>query len=142
MGFSDLLDEVGGFGRFQLIHVVLLSIPGLLMASQNLLNNFTAGIPNHYCTIPNLTARATAANPAMSERDKAFLLPAFVPVIQSKPSRCSRYMQPQWHLIHPNSSQLNEENTTQMESCEDGWTYERNEFISTIVSEVSMLALR
>ncbi|KAJ3589189.1 hypothetical protein NHX12_010036 [Muraenolepis orangiensis] len=35
---------VGGFGRFQWIHVTLLSLPGLLMASQNLLNNFTAGV--------------------------------------------------------------------------------------------------
>jgi len=42
--------QIGGFGRFQWLHVTLISLPGLLMASQNLLNNFTAGMPMHHCT--------------------------------------------------------------------------------------------
>uniref|UniRef100_A0A8C4YXD5 Solute carrier family 22 member 6 n=1 Tax=Gadus morhua TaxID=8049 RepID=A0A8C4YXD5_GADMO len=50
MGFVDLLDQIGGFGRFQWLHVTLISLPGLLMASQNLLNNFVAGMPAHHCT--------------------------------------------------------------------------------------------
>uniref|UniRef100_A0A8D3CZC2 Solute carrier family 22 member 6 n=1 Tax=Scophthalmus maximus TaxID=52904 RepID=A0A8D3CZC2_SCOMX len=52
MGFTDLLDEVGGFGRYQWLHVTLISLPGLFMASQNLLNNFVSGIPTHHCTLP------------------------------------------------------------------------------------------
>uniref|UniRef100_A0A8D3BKJ2 Solute carrier family 22 member 6 n=1 Tax=Scophthalmus maximus TaxID=52904 RepID=A0A8D3BKJ2_SCOMX len=48
MGFTDLLDEVGGFGRYQWLHVTLISLPGLFMASQNLLNNFVSGIPTHH----------------------------------------------------------------------------------------------
>ncbi|XP_016347641.1 solute carrier family 22 member 6-A-like [Sinocyclocheilus anshuiensis] len=120
MGFADLLDEVGGFGRFQMIHVTLLSIPGLLMASQNLLNNFTAGVPEHHCRIPNITAA---------------LLRAFIPLDSSlTPSRCSRYTDAQWHLItdkpsHTNASDL------QTEACAEGWTYDKTEFISSIVSE-------
>uniref|UniRef100_A0AAY4B685 Solute carrier family 22 member 6 n=1 Tax=Denticeps clupeoides TaxID=299321 RepID=A0AAY4B685_9TELE len=62
MGFADILNDVGGFGRFQFIHVTLLSIPGLLMASQNLLNNFTAGMPGHHCKVPNMTSLAEARN--------------------------------------------------------------------------------
>lgn len=78
MGFTDLLEEVseasssavivgpiqvckielllsachgkvGGFGRYQWIHVTLISLPGLMMASQNLLNNFVSGVPTHHC---------------------------------------------------------------------------------------------
>uniref|UniRef100_A0A8C1WWM0 Solute carrier family 22 member 6 n=1 Tax=Cyprinus carpio TaxID=7962 RepID=A0A8C1WWM0_CYPCA len=131
MGFADLLDEVGGFGRFQMIHVTLLSIPGLLMASQNLLNNFTAGVPEHHCRIPNITA-------ALNESTAA-LLRAFIPLDSSlTPSRCSRYTDAQWHLItdrpsHTNASEL------QTEACAEGWTYDKTEFISSIVSEVSLL---
>uniref|UniRef100_A0A672RBX6 Solute carrier family 22 member 6-A-like n=1 Tax=Sinocyclocheilus grahami TaxID=75366 RepID=A0A672RBX6_SINGR len=127
MGFADLLDEVGGFGRFQMIHVALLSIPGLLMASQNLLNNFTAGVPEHHCRIPNITA-------ALNESTAA-LLRAFIPLDSSRtPSKCTRYTDAQWHLItdkpsHTNATEL------QTEACAEGWTYDKTEFISSIVSE-------
>uniref|UniRef100_A0A4W4FTW5 Solute carrier family 22 member 6 n=1 Tax=Electrophorus electricus TaxID=8005 RepID=A0A4W4FTW5_ELEEL len=80
MGFTDLLNDAGGFGRFQIIHVVLLSIPSLLMASQNLLNNFTAGVPRHYCKIPNVTALAGASNNSVTEQNIVSLLPAFIPL--------------------------------------------------------------
>lgn len=44
--------QVGGFGRYQWIHVTLISFPGLFMASQNLLNNFASGSPTHHCSLP------------------------------------------------------------------------------------------
>ncbi|XP_067279983.1 solute carrier family 22 member 6 isoform X2 [Pseudorasbora parva] len=127
MGFADLLNEVGGFGRFQMIHVTLLSIPGLLMASQNLLNNFTAGVPEHHCRIPNITA-------AMNESTVA-LLRAFIPLDSSMTlSKCSRYTDTQWHLI---TDKLSQRNATELqtEACADGWTYDKTQFISSIVSE-------
>ncbi|XP_046723252.1 LOW QUALITY PROTEIN: solute carrier family 22 member 6 [Silurus meridionalis] len=132
MPFADLLEEVGGLGRFQLIHITLLSIPGLLMASQNLLNNFTAGIPAHHCTIPNMTS---ALN--LSEVDQSALLRAFIPQDDSQLSQCKRYIQPQWHLSSGNQSHTRNLNYTVMETenCMDGWTYKKTEFISTIVSE-------
>lgn len=135
MGFADLLDEVGGFGRFQLIHITLLSIPAFLMASQNLLNNFTAGIPEHHCTIPNMTS---ALNLSVSEEDEVSLLRAFIPESESQLSKCSRFVQPQWHLSSRNHSHARNLNLTEveMENCVDGWTYKKTEFISTIVSEV------
>lgn len=138
MGFAELLDEVGGLGRFQLIHITLLSIPGLLMASQNLLNNFTAGIPEHHCTIPNLTS---ALNLSVSEGDEISLLRVFIPQTHSQLSKCSRFVQPQWHLSRENHSHSGNLNLSHMEteSCVDGWTYKRTEFISTIVSEVCEL---
>lgn len=32
--------------------MTLISLPGLLMASQNLLNNFISGTPTHHCSLP------------------------------------------------------------------------------------------
>ncbi|XP_076843100.1 solute carrier family 22 member 6 isoform X2 [Brachyhypopomus gauderio] len=138
MGFTDLLNEAGGFGRFQMIHVALLSIPGLLMASQNLLNNFTAGVPRHYCNIPNITALAAATNTSVAEHSADSLLPAFIPLENSALSKCTRYVHVQWHLLGGNTSH-NEEHTNltelQTTTCVEGWTYEKTDFLSTIVTE-------
>ncbi|KAM4620452.1 solute carrier family 22 member 6 [Polymixia lowei] len=141
MGFADLLDEVGGFGRFQWLHVILISMPGLLMASQNLLNNFTAGMPAHRCRLP---ANQTY-NHNTTEVDERQLLRAFIPldVTGTKLDKCRRYVEPQWHLLsnttgaHQLPGATPGPNTTQpdTEDCLDGWAYERNEFLSTIVSE-------
>lgn len=107
MGFADLLDQVstlsrwchacpggtcdttamctiqvGGFGRYQWIHVTLISFPGLFMASQNLLNNFVSGSPAHHCSLPtnyslppnhNLSIEVPGLN-AMYDHLKSYML--------------------------------------------------------------------
>uniref|UniRef100_W5M204 Solute carrier family 22 member 6 n=1 Tax=Lepisosteus oculatus TaxID=7918 RepID=W5M204_LEPOC len=136
MGFSDLLDEIGGFGRFQFLHVALLSVPSLLMASQNLLQNFTAGIPEHRCSLPNRTSPAAGPNLSLSPEPP---LRAFLPLEGAKLSRCRRYTEAQWHLWAANASRpFGDANGTEAatEPCPDGWTYDRTEFTATIVSEV------
>ena len=135
MGFSDILDEIGGFGRFQWIHVTLLSIPGLLM--QNLLNNFAGGIPGHHCTIPNISNRTNDQNITAEQLSTDQLLRAFIPVDKrsSKFTKCTRYVEPQWHLAGVNITGTNF-TEPETETCLDGWTW-KTEFISTIVSEVS-----
>ncbi|KPP56761.1 hypothetical protein Z043_125588, partial [Scleropages formosus] len=112
MGFADVLDQVGGFGRFQFIHVALLSIPGLLMASQNLLNNFTAGMPGHRCSVPNRTSLALSHNVSLSELSDARILQAFIPTADgSRLSKCRRYTEAQWHLVGTNVSNVTEADT-------------------------------
>ncbi|XP_017296444.1 solute carrier family 22 member 6 isoform X2 [Kryptolebias marmoratus] len=133
MGFTDLLDEVGGFGRYQWLHVTLISLPGLLMASQNLLNNFVSGVPSHHCSLP---ANQNFYNLSLTYQvDKQLLLKVFIPPDSSgnKLDRCRRYVQPQWHLLAPNSS-ANTSNL-QTEGCVDGWTFDQSEFSATTVSE-------
>uniref|UniRef100_A0A8P4KMI0 Solute carrier family 22 member 6 n=1 Tax=Dicentrarchus labrax TaxID=13489 RepID=A0A8P4KMI0_DICLA len=113
MGFGELLEEVGGFGRYQWIHVTLISLPGLMMAGQNLLNNFVSGIPAHHCSLPanhslyNLTWRQGQGKTAC--------------------------LKPQWHLLAANSS--TNVSQIQTEGCLDGWTFDRSEFLATTVSE-------
>ncbi|KAM7397374.1 hypothetical protein PAMA_005601 [Pampus argenteus] len=132
MGFADLLDEVGGFGRYQWLHVTLISLPGLLMASQNLLNNFVSGIPTHHCT---LLANQSLYNLSHYQMDEKQLLKAFIPPDSSgnRLDRCRRYVEPQWQLLAANSSA----NVSQLqtEGCMDGWTFDRSEFYATTVSE-------
>ncbi|XP_056182159.1 LOW QUALITY PROTEIN: solute carrier family 22 member 6-A-like [Falco biarmicus] len=62
MPFGAVLAQVGGLGRFQVLQTALLAVPILLMASHNLLQNFTAAVPPHRCRVPAATP-APAATP-------------------------------------------------------------------------------
>ncbi|XP_037605648.1 solute carrier family 22 member 6 isoform X2 [Sebastes umbrosus] len=132
MGFGELLEEVGGFGRYQWLHVALISIPGLMMASQNLLNNFVSGIPAHHCSLP---ANHSLYNLSHYQVDEKQLLKAFIPLDSSgtRLDRCRRYVEPQWQLLAANSSA--NVSQIQTEACLDGWTFDKSEFLATTVSE-------
>ncbi|XP_063293477.1 solute carrier family 22 member 6-B-like [Pelobates fuscus] len=123
MAFQELLMKVGGMGRFQIIHVVLLSLPVFMLASHNLIQNFTAAIPKHRCRI----------NGSWEEGNfTADGLQAFLPVEPSGAlSSCLRYTSPQFHLLNSNSTG----NISDTESCEDGWVYDYSEFSSTIITK-------
>nr|XP_055171204.1 solute carrier family 22 member 20 isoform X2 [Nyctereutes procyonoides] len=125
MAFTDLLDSLGGVGRFQLIYTALLLLPCSLLACHNFLQNFTAAVPHHHCRGPtNHTAAATNTSGAW--------LRAIVPLDQlGAPEPCRRFTEPQWALLSPNTS-AHEPAT---EGCKDGWVYDRSVFPSTIVME-------
>uniref|UniRef100_A0A8C2WYY3 Solute carrier family 22 member 6 n=1 Tax=Cyclopterus lumpus TaxID=8103 RepID=A0A8C2WYY3_CYCLU len=124
--------NVGGFGRYQWLHVTLISLPGLLMASQNLLNNFVSGIPEHHCS---LSANHTLFNLSQYQVEEKQFIKAFIPMDPSgmRLDRCKRYVEPQWQLLVPN----NTANVSQLqtEGCLDGWTFDNSEFHATTVSE-------
>nr|XP_033811625.1 solute carrier family 22 member 6-A-like isoform X2 [Geotrypetes seraphini] len=128
MTFPDLLEQVGGMGRFQIVNVLLLSIPTLMMASHNLLQNFTAAVPGHHC-------RPHPRDNASTDWDLAEHVRVFTPMDRTRrPIQCLRYIRAQWWLLESNATISN---TTEMdtEPCRDGWTYDRSEFSSTIITE-------
>lgn len=129
MAFADLLEQVGSTGRFQLIHITLLSIPILMMASHNLLQNFVAAVPPHHCTVhTNLSA---------STISPAEMLRLSVPLnSQGKLESCRRYVHPQWNLLSKNSSEDMEKEEIEMEGCVDGWSYNNTDMSATIITEV------
>lgn len=128
MPFGDLLELVGSTGRFQIIHVTLLALPVMMMASHNLLQNFVALVPPHHCSPPsNLSQRL------QSPEEKLLVS---VPMDQlGKPQRCQRYASPQWHLLDFNGTAA-KVNEFKLEGCEDGWTYKMLERTSSIISDV------
>lgn len=133
MAFSDLLEQVGSTGRFQVVHVTLLSLPILMMASHNLLQNFVAAVPPHHCA-----THANISGPSLRQED---ILLISIPLDQvGRPERCRRYAQPQWFLLYTNSSEglerEMEENEIKMQGCVDGWKYNMSEMSSTIITEV------
>lgn len=125
MTFVELLAHLGGMGRFQLTYVAALAIPLLMLASHNLLQNFTAGVPDHHCRPP--------ANDTVGD------IPLHVTVPSDghhQPHRCRRYVEPQWHLLEVNGTGNQTANGAATEPCRDGWTYRDGVFAHTIVSEV------
>ncbi|KAJ8276371.1 hypothetical protein COCON_G00081230 [Conger conger] len=113
------------------------------MASQNLLNNFTAGIPGHHCYVPNGTSWALDQNISVLEVDAPEMLQVYIPMdTNSKPSKCRRFRKAQWHLVMANMSAVRTHvnfTEAETETCQDGWTYDRTEFDATIVSEWNLV---
>ncbi|XP_037124906.1 solute carrier family 22 member 6 [Syngnathus acus] len=130
MPFGDLLEQVGSTGRFQILHVTLLSIPVLLMASHNLLQNFVAAVPPHYCS-----AHANISQRQLSPQE---ILTVTVPLDQTgKRQSCRRYVAPQWHLLDTNATLKYQEelDDISLQECTDGWSYNMTGMTSSIIAE-------
>ncbi|KAJ7428659.1 solute carrier family 22 member 20-like protein [Willisornis vidua] len=95
MSFVELLSRLGGMGRFQVTYVAALAVPLLMLASHNLLQNFTAGVPEHHCR-----ARP-GANATPGEVPLVVAIPSDG---HGRPQRCRRYVELQWHLLEANGS--------------------------------------
>uniref|UniRef100_A0A8C5SSG6 Major facilitator superfamily (MFS) profile domain-containing protein n=1 Tax=Laticauda laticaudata TaxID=8630 RepID=A0A8C5SSG6_LATLA len=126
MAFGELLEQIGGMGRFQYIHTMLLTIPVLFMASHNLLQNFTAAIPGHHCQVH--LAPNGSEYPNITHLQSAGQL-----------EKCRRFTDAQWYLLNASVPRANE---TETEPCAEGWFYDQTHFTSTIVSEWDLVCDR
>uniref|UniRef100_M3YKR3 Major facilitator superfamily (MFS) profile domain-containing protein n=1 Tax=Mustela putorius furo TaxID=9669 RepID=M3YKR3_MUSPF len=125
MAFTDLLDSLGGVGRFQLVYTALLLLPCSLLACHNFLQNFTAAVPSHHC-------RGSANHTMAATNHSGAWLRATVPLDQlGAPEPCRRFTEPQWALLSPNTSV----HGAATEDCKDGWVYDLSTFPATIVTE-------
>ncbi|XP_043826898.1 solute carrier family 22 member 20-like [Dromiciops gliroides] len=125
MAFTELLDTLGGVGRFQMLYTALLLFPCSLLACHNFLQNFTAAVPQHHCL--GHTNGTGGTNLTVENWWRAS-----IPIDQhQRPEPCLRFVQPQWALLDPNATVSG----VATEGCEDGWTYDQSIFPSTIVTE-------
>ncbi|KAJ7307416.1 hypothetical protein JRQ81_009433 [Phrynocephalus forsythii] len=138
MTFAELLDRIGGMGRFQVFHVALLVTPLLLTGSHNLLQNFSAAIPDHRCRVRwagNASERwANRTETLALEEDLLWI--ALPRDATGKPEKCLRFVTPHWHLLGTNASRNGTPAVTaDTEPCRDGWVYDRSVFTNTIITE-------
>ncbi|XP_072407065.1 solute carrier family 22 member 6-like [Chiloscyllium punctatum] len=134
MGFNDILEDVGSLGKFQIIHILLLTSPSLLLTMHNLLQNFLAAVPDHHCRIPVEVNDSRYVND-MGRLQTEELLRVFIPLDRNQqPEKCLMYSSPQWHLLDLNGTHGNvTEYHTQ--KCTDGWTYDNSKFKASTVTE-------
>uniref|UniRef100_A0A8D2J8S5 Major facilitator superfamily (MFS) profile domain-containing protein n=1 Tax=Varanus komodoensis TaxID=61221 RepID=A0A8D2J8S5_VARKO len=134
MAFAEFLEQVGGMGRFQIIHTILLTIPVFLMASHNLLQNFTAAIPGHHCRI-RLAENGSGSPNGTRLLAPGDLLRVGVPMSSKRqPEKCLRFVEAQWHFLDANATAANW-TRVETEPCADGWVYDTSLYTSSIVME-------
>lgn len=133
MAFPELLDRVGGLGRFQLFQTVALVTPILWVTTQNMLENFSAAVPHHRCWVPLLDNSTSQASLPGGLGPDVLLAVSIPPGPDQQPHQCLRFRQPKWQLIDPNATATNWSDAD-TEPCKDGWVYDHSTFRSTIVT--------
>uniref|UniRef100_F7BTZ3 Solute carrier family 22 member 12 n=1 Tax=Equus caballus TaxID=9796 RepID=F7BTZ3_HORSE len=134
MAFSELLDRVGGLGRFQVLQTVALVVPIVWLTTHNIVENFSAAVPSHRCWVPLLDNRTAQASAPGALGPEALLTVSIPPGPNQGPHQCRRFRHPQWQFLDPNTTATNWSKAA-TEPCVDGWVYDLSIFTSTIVAE-------
>nr|XP_055029179.1 solute carrier family 22 member 7 [Misgurnus anguillicaudatus] len=127
MKFEDLLSEINGFGRFQIMVLFINFIGRFSLACHFLLSNFIAAIPSHHCDISHLNIDGILGNLSREER-----LTVSIPTQEDGTlASCLMFSYPQFHLLS------NSSNTTDLPvvQCQNGWEYDNSTFISTLATQ-------
>lgn len=128
MKFENILEEVDGFGPFQIILIILLCTPRIVLPCHFLLNIFIAAVPPHRCDISSLGDAGLFRNLTPGQR-----LTVSVPLREDGvPESCEMFAEPQLQLLS-NSSHSAQLPTVQ---CRSGWVYDNSTFTSTLATEV------
>ncbi|KAG5831748.1 solute carrier family 22 member 7-like [Anguilla anguilla] len=134
MKFEDVLADLNGFGRYQVLMITLLFIPRVILPLHFLLVNFMAAVPDHRCHIRGLDDGDAFANLTLDQR-----LTVSIPTQEDGTlSSCRMFREPQFHLLH------NSSNATEIPAvpCLYGWVYDNSTFASTVATEWDLVCDR
>ncbi|KAM4594521.1 solute carrier family 22 member 7a [Fundulus diaphanus] len=122
MRFEEILDDIGGFSKFQFLLLSILCLPRAILPLHFLLHNFISATPPHHCSLRILESRNESVWSSGPET-----LASWLPYQDDGSfSSCRVYSNPQ-------TSNLSQDNRTVI--CPDGWTYDKSQFSSTTSSE-------
>ncbi|XP_006806863.1 solute carrier family 22 member 7a isoform X1 [Neolamprologus brichardi] len=120
MRFEEILDNVGGFSKFQFLVLLILCLPRAILPLHFLLHNFISVTPSHRCSL-----QSTQEN----EKDSwdSEVLSLRIPRQDDGSFSSCRIYSP---LPAFNISQGN-----QSVPCPQGWVYDQSQFLSTTATE-------
>uniref|UniRef100_A0A4W6FYB8 Uncharacterized protein n=1 Tax=Lates calcarifer TaxID=8187 RepID=A0A4W6FYB8_LATCA len=121
MRFDEILDEVGGFSKFQFLLLFILCLPRAILPLHFLLHNFASATPPHRCALRTLPEDG---DPGLDPE----VLALRIPRLDNNSFSSCRVYDP------PLTSDLGQGNGTA--PCPHGWTYDRSQFSSTTATEV------
>ncbi|CAJ1052323.1 solute carrier family 22 member 7-like [Xyrichtys novacula] len=134
MKFEDILADINGFGRFQIMIIIISFIGRFTLPCHFMLNNFIAAVPSHHCDISSLDVDDDFRSLSQAEK-----LAVSIPLqTDGTPDSCRMFAEPQYHLL------FNSSNITQLQTvpCQNGWVYDNSTFKSTLTSEWDLVCDR
>lgn len=127
MKFENILEELGGFGPFQIMLFVLFCSPRIVLPCHFLLNNFIASVPSHHCDISALRDGGVFRNLTLQQR-----LEVSIPLQEDGEMKsCEMFAQPQLQLLNDSSNS----SALPTVQCQSGWVYDNSTFTSTLATE-------
>lgn len=129
MKFENILDNINGFGRFQIMIIAISFMSRFTLPCHFFLNNFIAAVPSHHCDISILDDGGAFRNLSLAER----LVVSIPAQDDGTLSSCEMFPEPQYHLL------MNSSNITGLPTvpCQNGWVYDNTTFKSTLTSQVT-----
>ena len=128
MKFENILEEIDGFGPFQILIIVLLCTPRIVLPCHFLLDNFIAAVPPHYCDISAQGDGGLLGNLTQEQR-----LMVSIPLQEDgEPRSCEMFAGPQLQLLSNGSDGAGLPTVP----CQSGWVYDKSTFTSTLATEV------
>ncbi|XP_061601671.1 solute carrier family 22 member 7-like [Cololabis saira] len=145
MRFESILEEIDGFGLFQLVIMVLLVTPRVVLPCHYLLSNFIAAVPAHRCDLRALEDGGLFGN---LTQDQQLLVGIPAAAGESgEPQSCHMFAEPHFQLLYNGSGGPGGPGgpggaEPRTEQCQSGWVYDNSTFTSTIATEWDLVCDR
>ncbi|XP_050086267.1 organic cation transporter protein-like [Anopheles aquasalis] len=131
MAYDDILQHLGGFGRYQRRIYVLLCLPAICCAFHKLAGVFLLAVPDYRCQLPYELANASFSLP-----QERISMAYPIDTLTEKRSTCT-YLDANFTDAYWNSGTP----AAGVRSC-DHWIYDRSKFESSTVTEWDMVCER
>ena len=137
MRYEDVLKEIGEFGRYQKLQFFLLCVVSVTSSFHSMNMVFVGPTPKHHCRVSQETDVFLRDDPQNTynltyEEKRQLIWPVDK---DGKIDKCSVYNQTEIDWTSGDFSTLIAQNRTKHD-CKQGWTYSKEYYESTIVTEV------